>query len=411
MNSGIEELNPDYARRIIETLGSHGTPPEYGFQFFTEGIEDYLQAIDEEYISSFIPEGGSAFKMVVGVYGGGKTHFLYSIREKAWRHNHVVSYIQLSPQSSPFHKLEAVYKEVIKNLLPPMTPEELTEGYNKGVKTILEKWYNQKKARLSSLNEEEFNSEITRYLNNLGQYESTSFRKAVKSAFLAIKDDNQEDYDKILQWLEGESIPKSEVKRFGIYDKIDKSTAFKMIGSLVQWIADIGYDGVVILLDEAEQMTSLSSKQKGTHLQNLREIIDECGHSAFGKTMWFYAVPDESFLEGRTQIYEALRQRLDTVFNDKKNPHGIKIRLDDEQGDTIQTMINIGRKLSRIYERAYGFEFEKESLDETLKNVADFAYGKKLETGFKRLFVQKSIHGFNILKRTGKPVSVGDLDT
>jgi len=79
----MNELRPDIARRIIETVGANGIPPEYGFQFFTAGLQPYLSVMDEEYLSSFIKQGGSAFKIVVGVYGGGKTHFLYSVRDRS----------------------------------------------------------------------------------------------------------------------------------------------------------------------------------------------------------------------------------------------------------------------------------------------------------------------------------------
>ena len=47
----------------------------------------------------------------------------------------------------------------------------------------------------------------------------------------------------------------------------------------------------------------------------VRELIDECGQTAMHGTIVFYAVPDENFLEGRTQVYEALRQRVATVFD------------------------------------------------------------------------------------------------
>ena len=30
----LQDLNPVIARRIIEAVGSSGTPPEFGFQYF-----------------------------------------------------------------------------------------------------------------------------------------------------------------------------------------------------------------------------------------------------------------------------------------------------------------------------------------------------------------------------------------
>lgn len=75
-------ISPHIARRIVETVGAYGTPPEYGFQFFTAGLDDYLNIIHQEYLKTYIKEeGGAAVKIVIGAYGGGKTHFLYCIRK------------------------------------------------------------------------------------------------------------------------------------------------------------------------------------------------------------------------------------------------------------------------------------------------------------------------------------------
>ncbi|RLF80604.1 hypothetical protein DRN32_02700, partial [Thermococci archaeon] len=207
-----------------------------------------------------------------------------------------------------------------------------------------------------------------------------------------------------------ENPPKNTLKNFRIFEKIDKSTAFRMIRSLVQWLREIGYSGLIVLMDEAEQTSSMSSKQKSILLNNLRELIDECGHINFRNTMWFYAVPDENFLEGRSQIYEALRQRLSTVFDTEINPSGIKIYLDRIPGEPIELLQEIGRKLARIFEKAYNVKFEDRELDKTIENFAKYALERKLETGYKRLFIQNIIKAFRKLRKTGKAVTPGDVE-
>ena len=131
-----------------------------------------------------------------------------------------------------------------------------------------------------------------------------------------------------------------------------------MIRSIVQWVRSIGYTGLVILLDEGERTSSLSTKQRDQHLSNLREIIDECGQSAFKHVLMVYAAPDDSFLEGRTQVYEALRQRLSTSFEDI-NPAGVRIVLDDLVEDPIPLLQEIGRKIADVYVAAHGVSFDQ----------------------------------------------------
>jgi len=95
------DMDPIRARRIVNHLASTGTPPDEGVDAFTVGLDGLLGVLDEEYLA-FLGQGLSAFKLVVGAYGGGKTHLLLSIRERAFRRGAAVAYLTLNPQESPF---------------------------------------------------------------------------------------------------------------------------------------------------------------------------------------------------------------------------------------------------------------------------------------------------------------------
>jgi len=403
-SENIENIDPTIARRIIEVAGGNGIPPEYGFQFFTVGLDPYLTVLEEEYLSSFIKDGGSSFKMVVGVYGGGKTHFLYCIRDLAWKYNYATSYVSLSPAESPFHKLDLVYRAIVNGLTPPLTAEELLSGYEKGIESFIRSWYIQKYRVVKSYvdKEEQIYEELDMHLDEIYGIESGSFANAVKEAFRALMYRRDEDFAVICQWLKNEGYDRKLHGRFRIFQHIDQSTAPQMIRSLAQWIKQIGYTGLVILLDEAERIPSLSTKNREQHLSNLREIIDECGHTSLQSAMIFYAVPDENFLEGRTQVYEALRQRVSPVFDDRLNPTGVKIALErlEERHEPLQTLVEIGRRLESIYEKAYNFQFPPAQTDKLISRVANECYEKRFgDIGYKRLFVQELIRNFHEVRR------------
>ena len=407
----IIKMNPVVARKIIDIVGGQGNPPDYGFQYFTAGLDNYLNTIDEEYLRSFIRDGGSTFKMVIEIYGGGKTHFLYSIREIAWKYNYITPYVVLSPEQRPFYKLELVYREIVANLVYPQTPEAFLSGYERGIEATIKKWYNQKYQEVSEkLSGDSILHELNTYASSLGSYESTSFRNAVKEAFLSLAEKRDDDFTLITQWLKGENPPKNMLKNFKIFEKIDKSTAFKMIRSLVQWVREMGYSGLIVLMDEAEQTPSMSSKQRAILLNNLRELVDECGHANFKNTMWFYAAPDENFLEGKSQVYEALRQRVSTVFDTEINPTGVKIYLEKIPVEPVELLKEIGKKLARIYEIAYDVQLDKNVLEKTIENIAKAAYETKLATGYKRSFVQYIIKAFHKIRKTGRVVSLEDIE-
>jgi len=383
-------LTQDLADRIIKTVGAHGYPPEYGFQHFTVGLERFLQPLEREYLGGAIQRGVSAFKMVVGSYGGGKTHFLYSIRELAWTHNFAVSYVVLKPDETPFHKLELVYKAIALGLMYPMSQEELSSGTEKGIENFIRAWFAQRR----STYERQEKDALIAYADSIRGFESTSFQRAIRHAFLSLVDKRNEQFDDIAQWLKAEGFVRSVHPRYGIVERIDRTNAFKMIRTLAQWIREIDYAGLLILLDEAEQVPSFSGRQKQSLLGNLRDLIDACGQESFRGVMVFYAVPDENFLEGRAEIYEALRQRVSTVF-EELNPSGVKLYLEQLSLEPVQLLTEIGAKLRQIFEVAQDVRLDPAPLSRALPMLAEVCYRQRFaDIGYRRLFVQKAIRAF-----------------
>lgn len=396
------ELDQLLARRIINDVGGTGQPPIYGYDYFTAGIDPYLQVIEDEYFQFFIAQGGSSFKLVLGNYGGGKTHFLYSVQGKAWKYNYITSYIQLKADSAPFHKLELVYKEIVGNLMYAQEPKTLFQGYDRGIEAIFKSWYYQQRENIEkAVKEGEVEEAVFQYIRSLGPFESKSFENAIKTAFLALFKNEDDDFNIIIQWLRGENPPKTELKRFRIAEKIDKTNAFKMLRSVIQWINIMGYKGVVVLLDEAERKVSLSSKDKETQLLNLREIIDSCSSGNIQHTLILYAVPDDNFLQGKTGIYEALNDRVRKVFEGTLNPSGVRIELSNLEkiSDPVATLIEIGNKLAEIYQIGYDIHLPKDMVHQKISEIAEKAYEDRFgDIGYKRLFVQNVIQSFHEIK-------------
>lgn len=377
-------MDTSEALLIINKLGSTGTPPEIGIEEFTIGLEKYLKVIDSEYLNGILKNYHlSSFKIVIGNYGGGKTHFLYSIRNLAFKNYYVVAYVALNPTECPFDKLELVYKQVINNIQIPAPSNDIMTPPITGIEAFIEHWYNSVKEKINHVDA------INDYLNVLKGVESISFLNAVKSAFFNIVSDNFEEFQAILQYLKGEDVSKDIKARYRISERVDKSTAFRMIRSLIQWLHLIGYNGVIFLFDEAERGISMSSaKDKRKALDNLRQIVDECGNSRLPGAMFFYAIPDENLLlEGSGGVYEALKQRLRSVFS-QVNPLGVKINLEELGIAPEDFLIALGHKLVTIFETAYSFKLDKDKAQALIEHIADesakaFAY----DISYRRLFV------------------------
>jgi hypothetical protein len=380
------DLDPRLAKAIIHKLGSFGTPPEFGIEYFSVGIDDYLRVIEEEYLQDILKFSLSSFKLITGNYGGGKTHFLYLVRNLGWRNNYATSYVTLSPTECPFDRLELVYKRIVLSLRSPAEQNNWDKPWDVGIDVLLRNWV--------------VSAEKGNILSQIRSFESSSFTNAIKAAVMNLLGDDDEGFLEVVQWLKGEDVGRELRLRYRISERIDRSNAFRMLRSLVQFVNSIGYSGLLLLFDEAERGMSISSaRDKRRALDNLRQLVDECGNSRLPGAMFFYAIPDENLLlEGSGGVYEALKQRLRSSFT-RINPMGVKINLEDIGMNAADFLRELGHKLTSVFEAAYDCHLEEDSLKQSLDNMISAAFEfQTLDVSYRRIFVIGIIEMFHRLK-------------
>lgn len=389
----MSRINQTIARRIIDKLGGFGTPPEFGIEYFSVGLEPYLNVLENDYFNFPGRQSISTFKLITGNYGGGKTHFLYSIRNLAWKYNYVTSYVSLNATECPFDRLELVYKKIISNISVPLTEQEILNPWELGIEVLLLKWYYRVR-------------EDRKFLSLIKNLESTSYTNCIKGALMNLAGEDEEGFYSLVQWLKGEDIPRELKLNYRISERIDRSTAFRMLRSFIQFVNLIGYNGVVFLFDEAERGMSISSaKDKRRALDNLRQVIDECGNSRLPGAIFFYAVPDEYLLlEGTGGVYEALKQRLRSSFT-KINPAGVKIDLEKIEINPEEFLQRLGMRLAKVFESAYNYEFDQNILSISLKNmIASVLEIQMLDISYRRTFVVGIIEAFQRIREANVPI-------
>ena len=389
-------MDRQLARAIINKLGSTGTPPEFGIEHFTVGLEPYLRVVEDEYLNGILKFNLSSFKLITGNYGGGKTHFLYTVRDLAFRHNYCVAYVSLNPTECPFDKLELVYKGIAANMIAPRPADAPTATLDKGIESVVRKWYDDRRRQ------HDRTESLRKYLETMPIAESTSFSNAVRGAFASLLAEDGEGFNDVLQWLKGEDVDKEIRTRHRISERIDKATAFRVLRSLIQWVHAIGYTGLILLFDEAERGMSISSsRDKRRALDNLRQLVDECGNSRLPGAMVFYAVPDENLLlEGSGGVYEALKQRLRTAFNET-NPVGVRINLEELGIEPSDFLKRLGARLAVLFEAAYDMNLVAEKRDAVVRTLADLAVSAfAFDVGYRRLFVVSVLDAFHQLRST-----------
>ncbi|MGB9719956.1 MAG: BREX system ATP-binding domain-containing protein [bacterium] len=391
----MNQLDQTLARLMINKLGGFGIPPEFGIEYFSVGLEHYLNVLEDDYFNFPGRQSISTFKLITGNYGGGKTHFLYSIRNLAWKYNYTTSYVSLSATECPFDRLELVYKKIVSNITAPMIDKDMSSAYETGIEALLRKWYHRVR-------------EDRNFITLVKGLESISYTNCIKGALANLAADDEDGFYSLIQWLKGEDITRELRLQHRISERIDRTTAFRMLRSLIQFINAIGYNGVIFLFDEAERGMSISSvRDKRRALDNLRQIVDECGNARLPGAMFFYAVPDENLLlEGTGGVYEALKQRLRSSFT-KINPAGVKIDLEKIELNPEDFLFRLGQKLSKVFESAYEFELDQDTLVKSLRNMISAVLEMQmLDISYRRIFVVGIVEVFQRLRSVNKIVDV-----
>ena len=401
------QLTPQEAQHIIRKLGESSIPPTRGLEAYTVGMDSVLGTLESEYLKGYLRDGGSSFKLVVGEYGSGKSHFLYRLRDIAWDNGYVVSRTELSPKECPYDNQLKVYQAVISNLIFHSPDPNVAD--TQGIESFLENHFFTTMKMLgieTMMTSIGLDKRVELWLDTILRFkiESPSFRHAVYFYLKAVAEENESAKRNIGAWMRGESVALKDVRAFSITERIDRSVAFKMLRSVSQMVHELGYAGLVLLFDEGDRMVSIgSSKTEKVACDNLREVIDRCAGESLPATLFVYAVPPY-FVTNIAPQYEALSQRISSkVKFSRKNPFSVQISLDqlDYPGEELLRLI--GEKLLGVFEQAYGVAFNPELQKQNIAQLADTC-GSLLSTSHRRHFVKSLIDMLAEQKADGERV-------
>jgi hypothetical protein len=367
-------------------MGENGKPPELGIAFVNAGNESYLRVLDTAYIQDLICTAeGSSFKLVQGTYGAGKTHFLYCVRDLAWRRGLLTVFVTISPKECPFNRPLAVYRAVAQRIERPHgSGGEQTRGLDDLIRLCVEDraaadghdatraWLDASIAR----------APLTRH----------SFRDAVVGFARAVLDRDEPAARRLGAWLRGEDISLAEAKLAGLYEVPSNDNGFGMLRSLVQLVPRLGWQGCVLLLDEAERRLAIDDKPTkalAETVDHLRELIDLCGRSELPRTLVLYAVTP-AFTEQVLPLYPALQQRLGAPiqFLGANNPKAPVIDLEALDLEPRKLLLEVGRRLAGVARQAYDWSPSDRMVQANLERLAAIVTEEQLEVGHRRFFVR-----------------------
>ncbi len=297
--------------------------------------EDWLRFIEQEYLSTFIVEGGSTIKFVVpleesvravvleGLTGLGQASgYLVAKIDSAETKVHMVDeiFFQVARQL-PWRELS---RRVVANLVADAGYSWVESSEDPLYRSLAE--HNQIDPQMLRL---DLKKAITSKVLKSRTF-SRDFRVAMThlcNAELFGGEDGVLTRHVLTDWLTGQNKAVSAMKPYEIFRRINRTTARYLFESLVHWIRLAGYPGVLILMD-AQRVVSTSRPldqslfySKAAVLdayEVLRQFIDGADRL---EGCFLAIVSDVAFLEDPMRgigAYEALKFRVFDEVRDKR---------------------------------------------------------------------------------------------
>lgn len=232
-----------------------GSPPRDGIAKLTVGLRDAYTVFQHELQRA--RDGACSFTLVNGDYGAGKSHCLYLLREIALNKNFLVSFLTLSQRECPLYDLGVVYSQIVRRIegkkaFGIVTIQDILELW---AECVRRKGQNSREAAVCQVKtlHPDFQKALAEYL-------CPSFPGAAEL---------------VKRWLVGDDSTKRTASHLKVEMRPTNEQALEMMKQLGRLVRTIGFEGLVVLLDEAEAIPSYSgsSKQKSCY-NNLCRLLE-----------------------------------------------------------------------------------------------------------------------------------------
>lgn len=378
-----------FAREVLQRMGEVGQPPERGVGLVTVGHERTLEVLDRAYFSAIESSGrGSTFKLVQAHYGGGKTHFLHLVRERAWSRGFAAALVGLSPTDCPFDDPRRVWCAVAREIA--LAPNDLEAPPVRGIGAVLEQTLS---PRIDSAGITATRSWLRKTLRP-AVADFPAFGAAVRVWAEGVATGDLEKEELALAWLTGASVTIKEVRPLGIRELPARHNGLRMLRALTGTLRALDVSGLLLAFDELDRNLSLTVKRRRAVADNLRQVVDLCGRGSLAGLVCFYAVPPE-FMRSVVAEYPALQQRLESPSPlSQRSPQSALIDL--ERSDLPPTVVleRIGLKLLDLFELAHRAGLHRPLQAENLRVLAHEVLSGSFELAHRRAFVKAAVDLF-----------------
>jgi len=301
-------IRPKDRDAVIQSLRA-GVVPRMGQQLVQVGrnreIETMVGDIER------IADGGSAFRLITGEYGAGKTFFLNLVRAVALEKKLVVASADLNPDRrlhASGGQARSLYAELMRNASTRTKPD------GGALSGVVEKFIGTAKseAKAAGLPTETVIREKLDHLTEL--VNGFDFADVIAAYCRGYEDGNEQLKADAVRWLRGEFTTKTDARQaLGVRTIVDDAAMYDQLKLMARFVRLAGFSGLLISLDELVNLYKLSNTQarNSNYEQILRILNDSLQGTAVGLGFVLGGTP-EFLLDTRRGLYSypALQSRL-----------------------------------------------------------------------------------------------------
>lgn len=272
----MSNITPREQTAILNSL-STGLVPQIGLHHLAVGRKPELQTLSGDLES--IKQGGSAFRIVTGPIGAGKTFVTHLLRGIALENRVVV----LSADLGVNHRLHATDsrgRALISSLMANVCTKANPTG--KGLPPLMESWISGLGFDLGDQNgtPEAMKERIFNALRPLKDYPGGfEFAQVIVQYYEGHVNDNPALQDAALRWLRAEYSTKTEARQdLGVRRIIGDEDVYASLKLFSAFCKLAGYQGVWVMLDELSALTYRlpHARARQANVQVLLTIINDC---------------------------------------------------------------------------------------------------------------------------------------
>jgi len=181
--------------------------------------------------------------------------------------------IYLSPKESTLNKIEKIYKKFIKNLRANKFRKSSALNY------LLRKWSKEADSKNYSYCRHGMKPFTCGYPICRVPKEFHVLKSDVQSALRVCRDEWKYGNGKIttnlelvIKWFSGAKVLLREIRTIGIENRVDRYNAIEYMGEVCKLINHLGYKGIIILLDEEKNNSTVALDKSLESFKNLSII-------------------------------------------------------------------------------------------------------------------------------------------